>query len=47
MMLFVCSAVVESNLDKLETSCTVILPPTVSVLWIHLQRERLGQKQNN
>ena len=27
------SLLVKSNLVKLETSCTVIIPPTVSVLW--------------
>ena len=31
-MLFVGSETIESNLVKLETSCTVILPLTVSVL---------------
>ena len=31
-MFFVCSEAVESKLVKLETSRTVILPPTVSVL---------------
>ena len=35
-MLFVCNEEVESNLVKLETSCTVILPPSVSVLWLML-----------
>ena len=33
MLLFVCKEAVESNLVKLESSCTVILPPTVSVPW--------------
>ena len=33
MLFFVCGEVVHSQLVKLETSCTVILPPTVSVLW--------------
>ena len=33
MLLFVYSEAVESNLVKLETSCTVILPPTVSVVY--------------
>ena len=33
MLFFVSSEAVESNLVKLETSCTVILPSTVSVLW--------------
>ena len=32
-MLFVCGEAVESNLVKQETSLTVILPPTASVLW--------------
>ena len=31
--LLVCSEAVESILVKLETSCTVTLIPTVSVLW--------------
>ena len=31
--LYVPSEAVEYNLVKLETSCTVIHPPTVSVLW--------------
>ena len=33
MLLFVCSDAVESKLVKLETSHTVILPTTVSVLY--------------
>ena len=33
MLLFGCSDQVESKLVKLETSHTVILPPTASVLW--------------
>ena len=33
-LLFVCIESGKSNLFKLETSCTVILPPTVSVLWM-------------
>ena len=32
MLLFVCSTAVESRLVRLDTSCTVILPPMVSVL---------------
>ena len=32
VLLFVCSEEVESKLVKLETSRTLILPPTVSVL---------------
>ena len=32
-ILFLCSEPVEYKLVKLETSCTVILPPTVSLLW--------------
>ena len=36
MFLFVCSETVVSKLVKLETSCTVILPPIVSVLCIKL-----------
>ena len=32
MLLFVCSETAESKLVKQETSCTVILPPEVSVL---------------
>ena len=31
-LLFVCGEAVESKLVKLETSCTVIVPPMVSVL---------------
>ena len=34
MFLFVCNEAVECKLVKLETSRTVILPPTVSVLCI-------------
>ena len=30
-ILFACSEAVESNLVKVETSCTAILPPKVSV----------------
>ena len=33
LLIFVCSEAVESILEKLETSCTVILRPTVSVMW--------------
>ena len=33
MLLFACSEAVESKLLKLETSCTVMLPPTVSFLF--------------
>ena len=32
MLLFVCSTAVESRLVRLDTSCTVILPPMLSVL---------------
>ena len=32
------SLLVKSSLVKLETSCTVILPPMVSVLWVKLRR---------
>ena len=35
MLLFVCSEAVESKLAKRETSHTVILSPTVRVLWIN------------
>ena len=35
MLFFVCSEAVESKLVKLETSRTVIFPPTVSVLMLH------------
>ena len=35
MLLFLCSEAVESKLVKLETSRTVIFPPTVSVLMLH------------
>ena len=35
MLLFVCSEAVESNLVKLEASCTMILPPIMSVLRLH------------
>ena len=34
ILFFVCSEAAESKLVKLETSHTVILPLTVSVLWI-------------
>ena len=34
MLLLVFSEANESKLVRLETSCTVILPPTVSVLWV-------------
>ena len=34
IILFVFSEAVYCNLVKLETSCTVMLPPTVSVLWL-------------
>ena len=34
MLLFVCSEAFESILVKLETSHSVIHPPTVSVLWM-------------
>ena len=33
MLIFECCETIESNLVKLETSRTVILPPTESVLW--------------
>ena len=33
IILFVFSEAVYCNLVKLETNCTVMLPPTVSVLW--------------
>ena len=33
MVSFVCSETVQSNMVKLETSRTVIIPPLVSVLW--------------
>ena len=36
-----CSEAVESKLVKLETSHTVILPPTVSVLWLDHYTNRL------
>ena len=32
------SSLIKSNLVKLETSCTVILPPTVSVVWPYIHR---------
>ena len=39
MSLYLCREPVESKLVKLETSRTVKLPPTVSVLWLEqLQR---------
>ena len=36
MLFIVCHEAAESKLVKLETSCTVILPPTVSALWYWL-----------
>ena len=35
MLFFVCSEAAESKLVKLDTSRTVILPPTVGVIWPH------------
>ena len=40
MLLLVGSKAVEPKLVKLETSYTVILPPTVSVLCRHLRLKR-------
>ena len=42
------SSLIKSSLVKLETSCTVILPPTVSVLWDVVRREReIGRRDGS
>ena len=40
MLLFVCNEAVESKLVKLENTHAVMLPPTVSVIWIDIARHK-------
>ena len=46
MLLFLCSETIEFNFIKLDTRCSVILPPTVSFLWSNLSCIRMNDEKD-